>query len=159
MGKFSFRQRKNYYQGFTLFEILVVLGIVIIISSIFIPLSIRQLQYSKISTYAEDLASQIYMQQQYAYSGRNGNSYGVRVSAHGYSLFEGSSYASAVNVEEVALPASVNITANLSGSCSEVLFEKDSILPGCSGDLTLADSMESYKIYITEEGLIYATKE
>lgn len=74
-------------KGFTLIEILVVIGLISAISVLAVPYSIRQITDNRAYEAASELSSVIFNTQQNAYSYKDNKSYGVEVKSSEYTIF------------------------------------------------------------------------
>lgn len=124
--------------GFTLVEVLLVLGIIGVLAGLTIPLVASLPATTNLQTAAESLASQLRRAQARAVAGWNGHAWGVAFFADRATVFAGSSFSARdpLEDEETILPATVSLTSALG---SEVNFSPAG-LPSAAGDLTLANS-------------------
>lgn len=141
------------YKAFTLLEILVLIGLLLGISMVIFPYSVKDIKKDQARSYSREMASNIFVQQQNAYSGLNDEDYGIYLTNKGYTLFTGDDYATGEVSMEVNLPADTYLTNNLGGA-NEIVFSKGSIRPSNAGNIILTTASESYGIYINAEGLI-----
>lgn len=145
----------NNYKGFSLVEVVLILGLFGIIAVIFIPFSIRQLTFSKLESSSKQMSSSIYLFQQYGASRKNDSSHGVAFNYGSYTLFEGDSLSTASYTEIYDLPSGTNINSiNLTNSANEIVFEKGEFKPDEYGYVRVSDGSDSYRIVINKEGLI-----
>jgi len=141
------------YKAYSLLEILVLIGLLLGISMVILPYSIKDIKKDQARSYSRELSSNIFVQQQNAYSGLDDTNHGIYFTNNNYSLFTGDDYATGEVSMQVNLPADTYLSANLGGA-SEILFTKGSIRPNNAGNLVLTTANESYGIYINGEGLI-----
>lgn len=145
--------------GFTLIEMLVVIGIVIVVAFIVVPISVVQLQGNKLESETKKLKSSMHNQQQYAYSAREDSAYGIVFNSGNYVLYQGDSYATATVTETIDLTNEVDIVQiNFADSSSEVNFAKNEFRPSTTGNIVISDGINSYTININSQGLIETTK-
>ena len=143
---------KKNPKGFSLFEILVVMGILLILSVLVFPITLQKAQKSKLDSYANQLKTDIYYQQQRsAYKDIPG---GIYIRANGYTLFDGESYSLASETQPKNLPANISITSVNLTLGSEILFPAGKFKPSVYGSLVLTDGTYSVMVYINREGLI-----
>lgn len=143
-------------KGFTIFEMVVVLGILLSSSLILLPIGIGQLQRNKVENVAKDLASRIFLYQQNANSGLGNESYGISFANNSYTLYTGDSLGSAVDSAEIPITSNIQISnISITGGGNEIHFDKNTFKPVNDGTITLSDSANSYNIVINQEGMIY----
>ena len=139
-------------KGFSLFEILVVMGILLILAVLVFPITLQRAQKSRLDSYANQLKTDIYYQQQRsAYKEIPG---GVYIRTNGYTIFDGESYSVASETHSKNLPANIYITSVNLTLGSEILFPSGSFKPSVYGSLVLTDGAYSVMVYINREGLI-----
>jgi prepilin-type N-terminal cleavage/methylation domain-containing protein len=144
---------KNH-KGFTLIEILVVLGVILSIFAVTFPFVINRPSEAQLEKYALELEFSIFSTQQNAYSAKNNKSYGIAFYTNKYSVFTGTSKASAqsstdINYSGVRMQGIVLIDGS-----SEIVFSSGSFKPNTSGFLTLTNGTKTIRIDITSEGRI-----
>lgn len=143
---------KNNLKGFSLFEILVVMGILLILSVLVFPITLQKAQKTKLESYANQLKTDIYYQQQRsAYKEIPG---GVYIRNNGYTIFDGESYSVASETHQKNLPANMSITSINLTLGNEILFPAGKFKPSVYGSLVLTDGTFSVLLYINREGLI-----
>jgi type II secretory pathway pseudopilin PulG len=138
--------------GFSLFEIIVTLGILLIITVVVFPIAVNQAGKTKLESYANKIATDIYYQQQRSLN-RNLEQ-GILVQSSRYILFDGEGYSSSTDTDIKNLPANIRIHSVSLSSGNEILFEKGSFKPIVYGSLVVSDGIFSYRVYINREGLI-----
>ncbi len=138
------------FKAYTTVEVLVVIGIMILITGMVIPISLRQTKLNELSTTGKDLHSAIFTQQQNAFAGKNNIEQGIFIENSGYWLFEGENFANAVSKDYfpfgkgiVATPQSI-----------EILFQQSSQNPDSTKNIFLIYNEYTYIIQINEEGAI-----
>ncbi|PKN02951.1 hypothetical protein CVU76_02915 [Candidatus Dojkabacteria bacterium HGW-Dojkabacteria-1] len=143
---------KNNPKGFSLFEILVVMGILLILSVLVFPITLQKAQKTKLESYANQLKTDIYYQQQRsAYKEIPG---GVYIRNNGYTIFDGESFSVASETQSKNLPANMYITSINLTLGNEILFPAGKFKPSVYGSLVLTDGTFSVLLYINREGLI-----
>ncbi|MEI6022238.1 MAG: prepilin-type N-terminal cleavage/methylation domain-containing protein [bacterium] len=134
--------------GFTLVEILFVLGIIVILSSIF-SLSFSSFRSSQVLKNNMDSAlSLLYEARTDTISGLNGTTYGVNFETNQMTFFSGSSYAAGASGNRVVqYDTGVTMSAiSLSDSGSQIIFNKITGVPNQYGTITLTAQGGSTKI-------------
>jgi type II secretory pathway pseudopilin PulG len=137
-------------KAFTTLEIIVVVGIMILITGMVIPVSLRQTKVNELSVVGKDLHSAIFVQQQNAYAGKNGIPQGILIKNNGYWLFEGENFDTAVNKDFFQFNKGILST---SGDV-EIIFETSSQKPNNEASLILNFSGHNYSVIINNEGAI-----
>ena len=142
-------------KGFTLIEILLVLGIILAVGFVVVVISVSKVQSSQTESLLTDTASIMFLYQQNAYSGKNGKSYGIHFESDSYSLFIGDSYAAAESSDTVALPGDTTIsTISLTGGGNDIVFASGSFKPSTDGFVRFSNGMGTYVLQINAQGLI-----
>lgn len=142
-------------KGFTLLEVIIVIGITGMVSAFMAPFLIINIQSSNAESDAKLLVSAIRSAQVKNKTGDLGKKYGIKLYTEKYSFFTGSSFATAESSYEVDLKNGNSISQILfSDSGTEVDFLDNSIRPVQSGSFTITNSGISYRIDINSEGLI-----
>ena len=143
-------------KGFTIIEMVVVLGILLSSSLVLLPIGIGQLQRNKVDSAAKDIASRIFLYQQNASAGLSDESYGISFSTNSYTLYTGDSLASAVNSTQIDLTSNLSFSnISIVGGGNEMHFNKNTFKPVNAGTITISDSLNAYTIVVNQEGLIY----
>ncbi|MBI2356804.1 hypothetical protein HYV12_02010 [Candidatus Dojkabacteria bacterium] len=145
----------RYYKqlkGFSLLEVLMTMGILLMITIVVFPIAINKANKAKLDSYAEQLSADIYFQQQR--SANRNLAEGIRLQANGYSLFDGASYSTATEVESKSFPANIRMHTISLTSGSEILFSQGEFKPTTYGTAIITDGTFSTRIYINAEGLI-----
>ncbi len=142
-------------KAYTLLELLLVLTLFSSVSAIVVPFTIRQISQGNVESEADKVRSAIFLTQQNAYTGRNSSDYGIKFNSDSYEIYEGASYAGALNIDVENLPSSVQFTAvNLGDLGDEVHFSLGSVIPSTDGVLTISDGTSTNTITITSQGSI-----
>ncbi|KKP43419.1 MAG: hypothetical protein UR32_C0001G0038 [candidate division WS6 bacterium GW2011_GWE2_33_157] len=149
MGK---NLNKKQLQGFSLFELLVVMGILLMLSALVFPLTIQKTQESKLESYASQLTTDIRYQQQR--SSLKNMAGGISLGSNQYTLFDGESLASATDTDIKKYPTNIQITSVSLTNGSEIFFPSGEFKPLSYGTLVVTDGRNSIRVYINMEGLI-----
>lgn len=146
-------KERTTLQAFSVFEILITLGIILMLSALVFPFTLQKLQASKLNNYASQLAIDIYFQQQESYF--KNSSRGISFSAHGYTIFDGETLATATETSYKELAANIDITLVGFAASTEFYFPEGEFKPSNSGYIILSDEFNLMNIYVNQEGLIY----
>ncbi len=138
-------------KGFTIIELLLVMGLITIVAAITAPVGISFYKAQLISDVSENVTDSLRRAQAYATGSRNDSSYGVQILPNEYVLFEGSSYASRVVSEDEIFyyPETVIITG-----FDEIIFSKVSGEPSEVGTLTFTLGNRIKYVELTPAGNI-----
>lgn len=146
--------RKNF-PAITLFEVILVMGLMALIAAILIPISSQSLSRTNINSESEKLASSIWRVMQYAYTGKNASSHGISFQSNGYTIYEGASQASSTEQSFEQFPEGINISSISFGSGgNELSFNQNTIFPNTTGYVIITDGITSNRIEINSEGFI-----
>jgi type II secretory pathway pseudopilin PulG len=133
-----------------MFEILVVIGILILIASFVMPFSLKQSKKNELISITRELESNIFLQQQNAYAGKSGLSHGIYITNTGYWLFEGENYDTSTVKDFFELPGNISI----SSISQSIIFERNSVKPQSQNIISLSNGINTFKIIINKEGMI-----
>jgi Tfp pilus assembly protein FimT len=139
-------------QGFSLFELLVTMGILMMLSFLVFPVAVNKGQESKLESYASQLATDIYYQQQRCrFKNITG---GVAIGGNSYTLFDGNSLAEATDTDVRRYPTNISFTSVSIQNGDTIFFNNGEFKPVSYGSLTLTDGTNYIEIYINREGLV-----
>ena len=138
-------------KGFTLFEILIVLGILAVLMSLTLPMGLGFYGSQQLGSGSQGIVQALRKAQLQAISQERDSSFGVYLAGHNYILFKGSSYASRDPLyDEVSdIPQILNVSG-----LSEVVFSKLEGIPNMTGDIVLTGGGNTVKININAAGRI-----
>ncbi len=141
--------------GFTLLELLVVMGIIAIVTVVVLPFSINDLKNSNLRSLAVNITSQINNYQLSAALGKDNLYYGISIGTNSYTLFNGTSLALASQSEVVHLEEGFYFSnIDLASFGSEIVFKPNSIKPLTTGTFRISDQYNTYEILINQEGFL-----
>jgi len=143
---------KKNLSGFSLFEILVTLGILLMITAVVFPVTLQKSQKSKLESYASQLVTDLYYQQQR--SARRGTAEGIDIDSNGYTMFDGISELDATETQTKTYPANIWIEAISLTTGDEILFPAGEFKPSVYGSVNITDGRSSMRVSINREGLI-----
>jgi len=142
-------------RAFTLIEVLVFAGMLIVVSSLAVVIATPQLLKQRSENTAKEIASAIASQQQTSYSGLSEKAYGVRFDTISYSTFMGASWETRESADTFELPTGTSIVSiDLTGGADEVVFASEGLLPSANGEILLLVGGSSYAVTINSQGLI-----
>jgi len=137
--------------GFTLIEILIVLGLIAILTTFVLPTSIYFYRSQQLETHSQGILQTLRRAQLKAISIEKDASFGVYLTNDNYVLFKGVSYATRdVQYDEVYDLSNIITLSGL----SEVIFSKFEGIPNTTGNIVLNSNSESRTININEMGTI-----
>ncbi len=138
-------------KGFTLFEIILTIGIFAILVAVTAPLAFRFLGTQNIDDATKTTVASLRQARTQALFQKNDASFGINFSSSSYTLFQGSSYATRTATQDIVTTFPVGIT--ISG-LTEVVFEKRTGTPSSIGTLLIQSGGSSRSITINSQGLI-----
>ncbi len=145
-------RQKQILDGFSLFEILVTIGILLMITVLVIPITAKQFEESKAKDYASQITADIYYQQQTA---KNKNiATGIYFENSKYILFEGDSLATSTSKSEKTLSREIKLGSIALGDSNSILFPAGEFKPSSFGTFNVITGSITVQIYINQEGLI-----
>ena len=140
----------KFLKAYTTLEVLVVIGLIVLITGMVIPISLRQTKFNELSVAGKDLHSAIFTQQQKAFAGKNDSKQGVYIESEGYWLFEGEDFTNATAKDY--FPFSKGIIAT--PEYTEIIFEESSQKLNEEKNMFLIYDGYNYVIQINKEGVI-----
>lgn len=157
---------KNKFIGFTVVELMVVMGIIAIIAILLIPALHDFQMRADLENSAEEIVNTLRLAQQKTISSEGASSWGVYFSTstppHQYTLFRGANYSSRTTSSDEIHNISGTVlifTIGLGGG-QEAIFDRISGVSQQSGSITLvsrADNSKTKTIYIESSGRIGLT--
>jgi len=146
-----YKQRK-FFEAFSILELLVTIAIFMILSVLVFPLAINKTQESKLESYASQIVTDIYYQQQLCT--RRNFAGGVSLGSNTYTLFYGDSFSTSTDTDIKRFPNNVYITSITLTNSNEIRFASSEFKPLSYGTFILTDGMNAIQIYINREGLV-----
>lgn len=147
---------ENKLNGFSLFEVLVTMAILMMLSLLVFPVTIQKAQETKLQGYASQIVTDIYYQQQRAF--QKNLKGGVALGVNTYTLFDGESLVTATEKDLKKYPSNVRITSIVLAGTNEIVFQNGEFKPLSYGYFEVTDSMNLIRVYINREGLIWYEK-
>ena len=141
---------KKLLKAYTTLEILVVIGIMVLITGMVIPVSLRQTKLNEITTTGKDLHSSIFLQQQNSLNGKNNSAHGIYLETTGYWLFEGENFSNAISKDYFPFGKGIVTTS----TNTEILFQQNTQKPDKEHNIFLNYSGYTFLIEINIEGVI-----
>lgn len=139
-------------QGFSLFELIITLGILMILSTLVFPIALQKVQQTKLESYASQLVTDIYFQQQESFFKKE--SRGIAIENSRYAIFDGDSLATSTEYQYKSYPSNIRVSQTSFSSGNEIVFPAGEFKSLSHGFLTLWDGFNSINVYINREGLI-----
>jgi len=138
-------------KGFTLIEVIVSLALFIVLLGLFLPVALSYLSASHLADTTTGVQSALREAQAKAKWQKNDQSFGVKFLSDTYVLFQGESYASRDESEDLifGLPAGVTTSCE-----SEWVFTSQTGRPTAVGSITITAGTRSETIEINKLGLI-----
>jgi prepilin-type N-terminal cleavage/methylation domain-containing protein len=137
--------------GFTLVELLLVMGIFVVIMGFTAPVALDFLTRTDLSTSRDQAKSAIRRAFQRARSSEGDSAWGVRVQPSKITIYKGNNFATRDQAyDEVS---SISPTINFSG-ITDISFQKMSGTPSTTGNLSLSSSAGTRTLSINSEGRV-----
>ena len=147
---------KNKLEGFSLFELLVTMGIMMLLSLIVFPVATQKAQEAKLESYASQLVTDIYYQQQR--SAHRSIPGGISLSTNGYTLFDGETLLDATETDMKDYPNNITLTSISMTDGNTIFFPVGEFKPLSYGTLVITDGLNSVRVSVNKEGLILYEK-
>jgi Tfp pilus assembly protein FimT len=147
----TYKKEENL-KGFSLLEIIVTVGILLLFSGIIFPFTITKIKRTQLQSYASEIVADIYFQQQEA---RNRNQpTGIFLESGQYTLFTGETYETATEKDKKELKKGTYLSSIMLNDGTSIRFEGSSFKPLTYGSFLLSNGRSSVKIEINKEGLV-----
>ncbi len=143
-------------KGFTLAEIMIVIGIMVVLAGLSSVAFVGFLNYQSLDNDVYSALSHIQKARSLASNSYNFSEYGVRVSSTSLSVFQGKTYSPASTTLTFNLSSKVIVsTLSLSNGSTEFYFNKVTGKPNATGTITfkLNSSTTTKSIIINSTGL------
>lgn len=145
---------QHIYKGFSLAEMVLVIGIFALIAAAAMPLGLRQLNTTRAKSEAVSMVSIISLAQNNANAGIGDSNWGVFFETDSYTLYSGDTCcgtdATEYTFENGSYIESVSLTTD-----DSVEFVSESLKPNSYGDIVINENGITKTISINSEGLIY----
>lgn len=153
--------KRNFLTGFTLIELMIVVALIIMFSSLTLPVGFNFYQESTLKDQARSLENSLRKAQAMAITGRGDSSAGVKIEEGQYRIFEGESFDKRRQEVDIIIPFPVALSAS---GTDEIVFQKSTGLPILSEEessttITLTFGANSQKININSQGKIEILRE
>lgn len=137
--------------GFTIFELLIVMGLVAVISVIGVPVGLNFYLSYQLDAETSLFTSVLRQARNLAMINQNESDHGVYLDDEKFILFQGSSFVSRTVAQDRVFPRSSLVTVSGPG---EIIF---SALSGQTASSTyfLSDVNKTANVYVNAEGLVY----
>lgn len=154
MNKFSSHNSKIYktLAGFTLIEVLIVLGLFGVLFGISLPISLDSYRSYILTSETKNLLSVVRRARSLAIANDHGISHGVSLESDRFILFQGSSFAGRDSAFDENYPRSPSVTIT---GFDEIVFSQISGLPNVTTTITLKNDLNEQTISINEYGTIF----
>jgi len=142
----------NKLKGFSLFELLVTIGILLIMSLIVFPITLQKVDATKLESHVSQLVTDIYFQQQESFFKNTPK--GIVLENNRYALFDGENLSTATEIYYKNYPRNIYIQSISFPIGNEITFPAGELKPSDPGTLIMTDGFNQIRIYINKEGLI-----
>ncbi len=140
---------KTRRSGFTLIELLLVITLVSIIGLFVSPIGISFYQTQLLNETSDGLVSALRQAQSFSVSGKNDQSFGVRILTEAYVVFAGDTYDTRTISEDQVFPIATTVV--ITGT-NEFVFSKITGVPSSIGTLLLSSGSKETAVNILESG-------
>lgn len=145
------RYKNNYYQGFSLIEFLVVIGIFTVFATISVSTYVNFKMHNNLAIATNELAQALRYAQSNSQLVNSDSRWGVKVLADEIIIFKGDDY----NSRDVSADQNIDIPIGINTSgLSEIIFEKLSGQTINTGTIVLTNNTEIKNVLINEKGTI-----
>jgi prepilin-type N-terminal cleavage/methylation domain-containing protein len=143
--------RRQERQGFTIIELIVVLGIMVILIGVAMPYYSTSQMHADLDVAAASIVQDLRQAQIMSQSVSGDGTWGVSVGPGSIVLFQGSSYAA----RNTSYDQITSIASNIVPSgATEIVFSRMDGLPLATGSFTLTSNSLSRVISVNSQGLI-----
>ena len=152
MQRVSSHHGHHFSSGFTLLEVLLVLGMGVLFVSITLPVGLRFYQFQVADEAIMEVLSAVRAASREARLGKHDRASGVKFFPDRYVVFEGATYASRVVSEDKVFPFPVG--TSVASTTSEFVFSKLSATTNATGTLIIALYGVTHTLFINERGVV-----
>lgn len=146
-------------KAYTLIEVLLTFALLSFVFAFTIPFAITEVSQVRVETVADDVRSRLFTTQINGFSGTNAQPHGISFGLNSYTVYEGTSLATAVSQETFQLENSIQFqNILLDDGSSEITTLPNSIIPSTFGTVELTDGTSVSRIIITTEGRSYVER-
>lgn len=150
-------QGRVFQNGFTLFEITIVVAVLVILGSIIFVSFARFRERSQLDTTVREILAALRLAQSKTLASEGNYTYGVHFQSDRIVLFRGTSYDSATTTNETTrITTSVSISTALTGGGADIIFDRITGATAESGTITLTSSNASRIVTIDAAGEVRA---
>lgn len=142
--------------GFTIFELIIVIGIIAVISLFTISFAPQTINRVELYTTTKEIAQAIKSSQNNSKNNFQNQNNGIYFTNQNYTTFSGNSYNPLNETNQTTeLPSGVSISnIQLSESSTTIIFEKFTGTPDTTGTITIANANNYTTISLDTNGLI-----
>jgi type II secretory pathway pseudopilin PulG len=147
-----FHHGRQLSSGFTLLEVLLVLGMGVLFVSLTLPVGVRFYQFQVADETTLEVLSALRVAAFEARLGKHDRAFGIKFFSDRYVIFEGGSYASRTQSEDHVIPFPLG--ASVASTTSEFVFTKWSGGASATGTVTMTLYDVSHTLSISERGIV-----
>lgn len=136
--------------GFTLIEMILVIGIITIIMAIGVPIYLSLSNSSQLDAATDILAQDMYIAQTNSRSQKDDNSWGVNVAGQTITLFSGNNYAGRDNSRDIVY----NIPTSVAISPGQIIYSKLYGLPQSTAAFNLQNKDRTRSLQVNSKGMV-----
>ncbi len=138
-------------RGFTLIEILIVMGIAAILAGLAATWSFDYVRSQRVESAARFILADLTQAQTDAYTQANDSAHGVLIESDQTTRFEGDSYATRTVSADVVNPYPSPVTVS---GLTEVVFPAGALAPVAGGAITISSDDKTFTITVSDYGLL-----
>ena len=143
---------KNNKKGFTLLELLIVIGMTVVVFAFSMPFGLRYYRGQIIDEATNNIIDTLRNARQYSVLQKNDSPFGVNFtnSTGNFVLFQGSDYSTRAPLLDEVYPLTSGIS--LSG-LSQVVFAKQTGTPSATGTITVSYDILTKTVLVSDSGI------
>jgi prepilin-type N-terminal cleavage/methylation domain-containing protein len=143
---------RSFTKGFTIFEVLIVIGISTVLLALALPVGFRFYQFQVADETTTGILSALRNAESRSRLGMEGDTFGVKLLPDSYVLFQGDSYVARVVSHDETFPLPPGTSIESAGD--EIVFARVTGIPSATGTIAITLYDRTHEIEVNDAGVI-----